>query len=683
MNRLHTETSPYLLQHANNPVDWYPWGNEALEKARRENKPILLSIGYSACHWCHVMAHECFEDVSIADVMNRLYINIKVDREERPDLDRIYQLAHQALTQRGGGWPLTVFLAPEDQLPIFAGTYFPRKSRHGLPGFKEVLVRVERFVREQPEDLGNQLLQYKAFLDSTESSAGIPADISSRWLSMAQEGLERMFDSVHGGFGKAPKFPHPTHLERLLRNWADAPATSNGKRALEMARLTLHKMASGGLFDQLSGGFYRYSTDENWAIPHFEKMLYDNGSLLGLYAEAAAATGDTQFRNVAYETAQWVMKDMQSENGGYYATLDADSEGEEGKFYTWDRETFDSLLDGDTSSIAKRHWGLNKPANFEGKWHLVVDESIEAISASAGRPIQEITKAIAHARSVLAEQRQQRIRPARDEKILVSWNGLMIRGMAIAGRRLQEPAFIDSATRAVEFIRNNMWTHGRLFASYRQKQAQLMAYLDDYVFLIDGILALLEARWRTEDMDFAIELAEAVLTHFISVDGGFYFTADDHEKLIQRPRTWADEAIPAGNGIAAKVLLRLGYLLAEPRYIDAAESTLEAAAASVQSYPHAHCSLINAAEEYITPTETIILRGSDQELDHWRQHLNKIYAPARLTLAIPVNVATGRMEIDQHKGTTDSVTAYVCHDGMCDSPVDCIEDLPHDKTKVS
>jgi len=676
MNLLSAETSPYLLQHADNPVDWHPWCPEALAKARKENKPILLSIGYSACHWCHVMAHESFEDPEVARLMNTLYVNIKVDREERPDLDRIYQLAHQAMTQRGGGWPLTVFLTPGDHLPIFAGTYFPKQPRHGIPGFMDVLRRVEQFFRKQPEELDQQSKQLRSFFDSYDSVPGNDCGVTTEWLLMAQRSLDASFDAQYGGFGSAPKFPHPTHIERLLRNWAAGPRTADGKRALEMAMLTLHAMASGGIYDQLGGGFYRYSTDEKWIIPHFEKMLYDNGPLLALYADAAIATGEKVFERVAIETARWVMREMQSPGGGYFSTLDADSEGEEGKFYVWTPSEIESVLGQDLAEAAIRHWGLNHPANFEGQWHLAVSETLESIAGSLHQPPETVDEKISESRHRLLAVRDQRIRPGRDEKILTSWNGLMIRGMAIAGRRFQRPEFIESATRAIEFIRDTMWVEGRLLATSKNGKAHLNAYLDDYVFLIDGILSLLEARWRTEDLDFAIELVEVVLEHFISVDGGFFFTSDDHESLIQRPRTWMDEAIPSGNGIAASVLLRLGYLLGEPRYIDAAEATLEAAAGQIQEYPHAHCSLLNAAEEFMTPTEIIILRGPEIELANWANRLNRQYAPTRLALAIPGDVTTGRSAIDGHIAKAETVLAYTCHDGMCDPPVSRIEDLP-------
>ena len=676
-NRLARESSPYLLQHADNPVDWYPWGEEALRRAREENKPILLSIGYSACHWCHVMAHESFEDNDVARVMNDLYINIKVDREERPDLDKIYQLAHQAMTQRGGGWPLTIFLTPDEQLPIFAGTYFPKQPRHGMPGFIDVLQRVEAFYRQRPDDLAKQSNQLRNFLDQYDSAdAGNPAPVDAQWLMQARRNLQTNFDYEYGGFGSAPKFPHPTNLERLLRHWAASLGQgTEDTEALHLARQTLQNMAAGGIYDQLGGGFCRYSVDAQWMIPHFEKMLYDNGPLLALYADAWAATGDKTFKRVAEETATWVMRDMQSPAGGYYSTLDADSEGEEGKFYVWTRQQIDELLDADTAQVFKRHYGMIDRANFEGRWHLHVAEEPESIADAFGWTVERVADALADARKVLLAERNKRVKPGRDEKVLVSWNGLMIKGMAVAGHRLQRQDFIDSAEQALDFIRSHLWQNGRLLAAFKDGKARLSAYLDDYVFVIDGILSLLEARWRKEDLLFAVELLEVVLAHYQAEDGGFYFTADDHEALIQRPRGWMDEAVPAGNGIAAIVLLRLGYLLAEPRYISAAERTLHAAAGAIQDYPHAHCSLLHATEEYLSPTETVILRGGTESLKAWTQQLSRRYRPARMVLAIPTNENPGFPSLDAYTAQDDGVRGYVCRAGVCEKPVDDLAQL--------
>ncbi|MDH5514561.1 MAG: thioredoxin domain-containing protein, partial [Gammaproteobacteria bacterium] len=380
-NHLVNETSPYLLQHAHNPVEWYPWGPQALERARRENKPILLSVGYSACHWCHVMAHESFEDAATAELMNRLFVNIKVDREERPDIDRIYQTAHSLLTQRPGGWPLTVFLTPDDHVPFFAGTYFPREPRHGLPSFRDLMQRIDEYLANNETDIRRQNTSLLSALQDMNRST--PAtSLNSMPLDSARQVLERNFDTTDGGFGEAPKFPHPTNLERLLRHWAHSRRHDGmeDRRALHMAVFTLEKMAHGGLFDQLGGGFYRYSVDKHWGIPHFEKMLYDNGALLALYGEAFAATGNPLFKRIAEQTAGWVMREMQAPEGGYYSSLDADSEGEEGRFYVWTPASVRALLDADDYRLFARRYGLDREANFEGHWHLHVNRTIDQLA---------------------------------------------------------------------------------------------------------------------------------------------------------------------------------------------------------------------------------------------------------------------------------------------------------------
>ena len=495
-NHLAGETSPYLLQHAGNPVDWHPWGPEALAKAARENKPILLSVGYSACHWCHVMAHECFEDPQVAAVMNALFVNIKVDREERPDLDKIYQTAHALLTQRNGGWPLTMFLTPDGRIPFFGGTYFPKEPRYGLPGFVDLMQRVAGFYRERQADIAEQNTALLQALDSLAAPAYAPGRPSARPLDIARNQLEQHFDPVHGGFGRAPKFPHPTSLERLLRHWA---ATRDGgqpdERALHLATFTLERMALGGVYDQLGGGFCRYSVDDQWMIPHFEKMLYDNGPLLALYAQAYAATGDPLFARVADETAAWVMREMQAPEGGYYSTLDADSEGEEGRFYVWTPAEVRDLLGADYDLFARRY-GLDREPNFEGHHHLHVFATAADLARESSTSEADVLRRLDAARATLLAARARRVRPGRDEKILTAWNGLMIRGMAIAARHLGRPEYALSAERALDFIRATLWRDGRLLATCKDGRAHLNAYLDDYVFLIDAILELLQVRWR-------------------------------------------------------------------------------------------------------------------------------------------------------------------------------------------
>ncbi|HEY6645239.1 thioredoxin domain-containing protein [Povalibacter sp.] len=668
-NRLALETSPYLLQHAGNPVDWYPWGAEALQLARQQNKPILLSIGYSACHWCHVMAHESFDDPATAAVMNELFVNIKVDREERPDLDKIYQIAHQMLIQRGGGWPLTMFLSPQDQQPFFGGTYFPKESRQGMPAFEDLLRRVAEFHRTRAADIAQQSQALQtAFAELSPPAAPAGTALTAEPMVVAREMLAREFDSEYGGFGGAPKFPHPTNIAFLLRVWrASATSDEPDLRALYMATLTLTRMAEGGLYDQLGGGFARYSVDQYWMIPHFEKMLYDNGPLLALAAHCAIATGDPLFRRIANETADWIIRDLQSPAGGYWSTLDADSEGHEGRFYVWDDAEVRELLPPPAYEVFSRRFGLDHEANFEGAWHLHVYRSLEDIAAELQIPVDEAQRRLDAARSTLLAVRNQRIWPGRDEKVLTAWNGLAIAGMAIAARTLQRPDLTESATRALDFIRMHLWRDGRLLAVHKDGQSRFPAYLDDHAFLLDAVLELLQTCWRSEHLQFAIDLADILLARFEDKEqGGFYFTADDHEALIHRSRSFADEAIPSGNALAAQSLTRLGLLLGETRYLDAAARTLRAAWPSVERYPHGHAAMLIALDEHLEPPEIIIVRGA--EAAAWRDELAKIYAPRRLTFAIPadaVNLPAALLS----KAAMPKTVAYICRGMTCSEPL--------------
>jgi uncharacterized protein YyaL (SSP411 family) len=675
-NRLVDETSPYLLQHADNPVAWYPWGEEALELARQEDKPILLSVGYSACHWCHVMAHESFEDEATAEVMNRLFVNVKVDREERPDIDRIYQTAHQLLTHRPGGWPLTMFIDPADQRPFFGGTYFPNEARHGLPSFRELLERAAQFFAEQRDDVraqGEQLASIFSKLEPSPGNGALEADV----LAAAREQVARGFDREYGGIGNAPKFPHPTTLDRLLRHWrASAMSDEPDVDALFMVSLTLTRMAEGGIYDHLGGGFCRYSVDRYWQIPHFEKMLYDNGPLLALYAQAYLATGESGFATVANETADWMLDDMVAPNGGLFSTRDADSEGEEGLFYVWTPEEVQSLLDDDAYALFARRFGLDGAANFEGRWHLSVRETIQDISKDTGRSASDVTEVINAARKTLQKTRAQRVPPGRDEKQLTSWNALAIRGFAIAGSALDRPDLVDAAGNAVDFIREHLVADGRLLASYKDGRARFPAYLDDHAFLVDAILELLQARWKSEHLDFAVQLAELMLEHFHDEqDGGFYFTADDHEQLMHRPKPLSDDATPSGNGVAAFALQRLGFLLGETRYLDAAEKALRNAIQAMREYPHGHVTLVTALEEYLEHPEIVIIRGDDDEIENWRDSAARLYAPRRLVFAIGRNETDLPGALAERKAQDDGTIAYRCVGTHCSLPITSWEAL--------
>ena len=576
------------------------------------------------------MAHESFEDDATADLMNHLFINIKVDREERPDVDRIYQTAHQLLTQRSGGWPLTMFLSADDQRPFFGGTYFPKERRYGMPSFGELLTSIATYFDENAEDVrsqGDRLSEVLAKLEPEPADAD--SAITATPLSKVREQLGQSFDGDYGGFGGAPKFPHPGTIDRMLRHWR---STANDAEpdidALFMATLTLTRMAEGGIYDHVGGGFCRYSVDRYWQIPHFEKMLYDNGPLLAIYAQAYLATGEEWFRKTATETADWMLTDMRAPGGGFYSSRDADSEGEEGKFFTWTPETVEKLVAAEDYPVVASRFGLNREANFEGAWHLTVRESVPNIASAMQRSVEEIEDSLANARVALFIERATRVHPGRDDKQLTSWNALAVRGLAIAGRILERDELIDAASEAVDFIRANLMLEDRLFASYKESRARFPAYLDDHAFLVDAILELLQSCWNTAHLEFAIVIADLLLEHFADQEhGGFYFTADDHESLMMRPKPLADEAMPSGNGVAAFALQRLGHLLGDQRYIDAAEGALRSAWKAIDEYPHGHVTLLNALEEYASPPEIIVLRGPTDEVARWRDSTGRLYAP--------------------------------------------------------
>ncbi|MGH8185982.1 MAG: thioredoxin domain-containing protein, partial [Steroidobacteraceae bacterium] len=576
-----------------------------------------------------------------------------------------------------GGWPLTMFLTPDDQRPFFGGTYFPKEPRHGLPAFTDLLQRVAQYYRDQQGEIRKQNTALaEAFESLYPPLPSASQTLSIAPLKQARKLFEDEFDSRFGGFGGAPKFPHPATIERLLRDWhATVNDGEPDLQALYMATLTLKRMAEGGLFDQLGGGFSRYSVDQHWMIPHFEKMLYDNGQLLRVYANAAVATGEALFRRVAEETAEWIMRDLQAPASGYWSTLDADSEGHEGKFYVWDTGEAAKLLPQSSYDVFAQRFGLDHPANFEGRWHLHVHRSEEDIAKESGLDPAEVTKRIADARRTLLEVRNARVWPGRDEKVLTSWNGLAVAGMAVAGRTLQRSDLVESAMRAVDFLRQQLWRDGRLLAVHKDGRSRFPAYLDDYAFLLDGLIELLQAQWRSADLQLAIGLADALLAHFEdAAAGGFFFTADDHEQLIHRSKTFGDEAVPAGNAIAAQALTRLGLLLGETRYLDAAAQTLRAAWEPLQRYPHAHAAMLIALEEHLDPPQIVIIRGTDaSEIAAWRDTLAKMYSPTRLAFAIPADAELPESLASKRSQT--GTIAYVCRGMQCSEPVNSLQSL--------
>jgi uncharacterized protein len=670
-NRLAQETSPYLQQHAENPVDWYPWGEEALRLAREQDKPILLSVGYSACHWCHVMAHESFEDPDIAAVMNRDFVNIKVDREERPDLDQIYQAAQHLLTQRTGGWPLTMFLTP-DQRPFFGGTYFPRTSRYNLPGFGELLEKVAAAYREQGEAIAAQNRELTALLDRSVPEAppaGLEPDGAP--LSAAVDELKRMLDQVHGGLGRAPKFPHAAELELALVRGVQ----QDDEAARHVALFSLRKMAEGGIYDQIGGGFSRYSVDERWTIPHFEKMLYDNGPLLRLYADAWQVTDEPLFRRVCEETAAWVMREMQSPDGGYYSSLDADSEHVEGKFYVWSQEEVAQLLDEEEYALVSAHYGLSRSPNFEGEhWHLYVAQPLDKVADALGTTHETARTILARARAKLLAARDTRVRPGRDEKILTSWNALMIHGMAHAGRALGREDWVASARRALDFVRATLWVEGRLLATYKDGKAHLDAYLDDHAFLLAAVLEMMQTQFRANDLQFAAALADVLVDQFEDTqDGGFFFTGRDHEALIHRPKPGPDNATPSGNGVAALALQRFAHLVGEPRYLQSAQRTLRLFWPQMRQQASAFSTLALALAEHLAPPLVVVVRGAPRELAPWRAQLDRRYLPASLCLTLPPGVSGLPAVLD--KPARPGVNAWVCRGVNCLPPIDDLAEL--------
>jgi hypothetical protein len=674
MSRLAQESSPYLQQHAGNPVDWYPWGEAAFAAARQSGRPILLSIGYSACHWCHVMAHESFEDPDTAALMNRLFVNVKVDREERPDVDRIYQLAHQLLTRRGGGWPLTMFLCHDDQRPFFGGTYLPPEPRGGMPAFRTVLERVAQVYREQPEALREQsalLVETLARIEQPQDPWGGTLDDAPLVALRAE--LEQRFDRTWGGFGAAPKFPHPPMIARLLRDWrATARKAEPDLQALFMATLTLKRMIEGGLFDQLGGGFARYSVDERWEIPHFEKMLYDNGQLLSVLADAALATGDADFARAASATADCLIRDFRLPEGCFAAAFDADSEGHEGAFYTWTPEQVRAELAGPDAALFEARFGLDGAPNFEQAWIPVIRRSLQDLAQDArfGPDPAQLARRLDAACAKLLARRASRTWPSRDDKRLTGWNALAIRGLADAARALGREDWAQAACDAVDDLRARHWRDGRLFTASRgEATARIAGTLDDHALLLDALLQLGTVRFRAADLQFAIDLAEALLSRFEDREhGGFWFTADDDEPLIHRSRTFADDATPAGSAVAAGALLRLGGLLAEPRYLLAAERTLRSAWVLLADQPLGYVQMATSLEDWLHPPAIIVLRGEAGEIALWRRELQRIFDPRVAVFAVPAGESDLPAALAA-KAAGAATTAWVCRGTHCEAPL--------------
>jgi uncharacterized protein YyaL (SSP411 family) len=615
-----------LLQHANNPVDWYPWGPEALACAKEENRPIFLSIGYSACHWCHVMEHESFENPEIAALLNAKFVNIKVDREERPDLDQIYMTAVQLLTGRGG-WPMSVFLTPDLQ-PFFAGTYWPPEPRMGMPGFVQVVEAVDDAWQKRQSQAIAQAQELTRHLQRLAEVRSAETSLNLDLLTAGAAKLEQIFDFSHGGFGRAPKFPHAMDLQFLMRLWYRQPRPE----WLEMVTLNLDRMARGGIYDHLAGGFARYSVDERWLVPHFEKMLYDNALLVAAYLDGYRVTGTTTYRRVARETLDYVLRYMTDTQGGFHSSEDADSEGEEGKFYVWTPGEIEEVLGKEKAARFCYVYDVTPAGNFEGKSILNLRHDLTQCASLQGWDLDELTHELAESRSALLQARDQRVRPGKDDKVLVNWNGLMIEALARGAGVLDDPKYLEAATRAAEFIWDNMRTdEGRLLHTWRDGQARLAAYLDDYACYGNALVSLYEAGFEERRLDAAVELAEAMIAHFHdSEDGGFFFTADDHEQLITRQKDWHDDSTPSGNAMAATLLLRLGKLCGRNDFLEVAERTLQLATRVMLEAPVAAGQALIAADMWLGPMPEFVLMGdgSNPELEQILSAFRSRYIPS-------------------------------------------------------
>jgi len=665
-NRLIDETSPYLLQHAHNPVDWYPWGDEALRRARAEDRPILLSIGYSACHWCHVMERESFEDEDIARQMNDSFINIKVDREERPDLDSIYMEAVQAMTGQGG-WPMTVFLTP-DGAPFYGGTYFPPEDHRGMPGFPRVLRSVAEAYRRSPDEIRRSVEDLQGHLGRSpmgyESAAPGPK-VSEK----AYRGLAGAFDDAYGGFGGAPKFPQPMNLEFLLRYHH----RTGEPEALEMARVTLDRMRRGGIYDQLGGGFHRYSTDAIWLTPHFEKMLYDNALLARAYLEAYQVTGDEEYRRVVEETLGYVTREMTSPEGGFYSSQDADSEGVEGKYFVWTPAEIAAVVGPDDAPLVCAYYGVTEGGNFEGANILHRMIAPDDAARSAGVSSEAMRTAVERARPLLLAAREGRVKPGRDDKILTSWNGLMLRAFADAARVLGRDDYRAVAEKNADFLLGKLRRDGRLLRTYKNGRAKIDGYLDDYAALADGLLALYARTFEPRLFAEARALADTMLEHFWDDgEGGFYMTGDDHEGLISRPKEIFDNAVPSGNSTAVDALLRLAALSGEKSYAARAERTLTALTGIVQRAPGGFGRTLAAMEFLLTtPTEVAIAgEQGNAETDALLAVVDRAYLPTVVTAATrPGAVEAGIALLEGREKVGGRAAAYVCERFACRRPV--------------
>ena len=664
-NRLKNETSPYLLQHASNPVDWYPWGSEALQKAEEENKPIFLSIGYSACHWCHVMAHESFENEEIVKIMNEKFVNIKVDREERPDVDALYMKALVALTGHGG-WPLSMFLTP-DQRPYFGGTYFPPFAKYNRPGFAQILQQAHDHYtgnKDQLEARAQNILQKISLENRAGKGRGVPND---QLVRGAVEILSDRFDEDYGGFGSGMKFPEPMHYTLLLWHWAQTGDS------LDILDKSLTAMAEGGLFDQLGGGFHRYSTDRKWTVPHFEKMLYDNGLLAKLFLDMFQATKQDIYQTIPRETFSWLFREMTSPEGAFYASQDADSEGSEGTYYTWELKEVMNLLGPKHAKVFATAYGLVARGHVDGRNVLHVSERVEPLAEAESIPIFEADHILKKARETLFQAREKRPQPARDEKIITAWNGLMITALAHGSSVLGDSRYLDSATRCADFIWSRQWVSGKLLRVYKDGQSKIDGCLDDYAYFLEGLVTLYEAGLDSRWIERAKELATTMIGEFWDEgEGGFFLSGRSGEQLISKLKNPADEALPSANAIAAQALLKLGRLTGEETYIRKTEETFKSFSGMMERSPVGFTGLLSAMSAFNLPPVEVVFAGprDHSSFDEMWKTLHTDYRPNKVTLWNEKESTGDLLPLAEGKtAEKGEPTVYLCQKNTCHAPV--------------
>ncbi len=661
-NRLINETSPYLLQHAHNPVDWYPWGDEAFERSVAEDKPVLVSIGYSACHWCHVMEHESFEDEAVAAIQNEHFINIKVDMEERPDVDQIYMNFVQLTTGRGG-WPMNVFLTP-DKRPFFGGTYFPPSPRYNMPSWPQILTSISDAFRDKREELetsANKIVVELRRLTTVESA---PGSLSTDLLDQAFSSFTRTFDTVNGGFGGAPKFPPAMALEFLLRYYK----RTRDDMALSIVTHTLNKMANGGIYDQLGGGFHRYAVDAIWLVPHFEKMLYDNAQLIRVYLHAYQVTGNEFYKRITIETLEYVRREMLDESGGFYSTQDADSEGEEGKFFVWTPEEIGGVLGEEDAIEFCSYYDVSKEGNFEGA-------NILNVKGESTLPTGRVS-AWNDARAKLFAEREKRIKPGRDEKVLTAWNGLMLAAFADAAAVLGNDDYLEIAKNNAQFISTQLQADGMLLRTWKEGQSKLSGYVEDYANVADGLIVLYQVTGEIKYLAEAKRLADLMVTEFWDEDnGGFFFTSNDHEELIVRNKDFYDNATPSGNSVAADVLLRLAKLLGDEKYERFAVTVLRLTSSQLRRHPQGFGRALSAMEFHLAETKEIVVIGEKRnELE--RKVLESYLPDAVVAVSRNAEVDSAVVPLLKGRGMVDEMaTAFVCVDFVCERPSVSVEEL--------